>query len=204
MVGRDKYGVFPLKGKVLNVRDANFKQVSGNTEIQNILKIMGLDIKAEYDNVNKLRYGSLMLMTDQDHDGSHIKGLLINLIHHWWPSLIRMDGFLKEFITPIVKVWKPGGKDAERKDEQTFFTVNEYETWKAQHNDGRGWKSKYYKGLGTSTMKEAKEYFRDIEIHEKSFKWEGERDGESIDLAFNKKRADDRKDWINAYEDGTN
>jgi len=85
VVGRDKFGVFPLKGKVLNVRDANYKQFTGNNEIQNILKIMGLDAKCDYSSVgtSKLRYGSILIMTDQDHDGSHIKGLLINLIHHW-------------------------------------------------------------------------------------------------------------------------
>eukprot|EP00933_Yihiella_yeosuensis_P069787 TRINITY_DN7678_c0_g2_i1.p1 TRINITY_DN7678_c0_g2~~TRINITY_DN7678_c0_g2_i1.p1 ORF type:complete len:1431 (+),score=413.67 TRINITY_DN7678_c0_g2_i1:106-4398(+) len=203
VVGRDKYGVFPLKGKVLNVRDANFKQVTGNAEIQNLLKIMGLDIKREYDSTRGLRYGTITLMTDQDHDGSHIKGLLINLVHHWWPSLLRMNGFLKEFVTPIVKVWKEGKKDSERKDEKCFFTVPEYHKWQEKHNGGKGWKSKYYKGLGTSTAKEAKEYFRDIENHELSFKWHDKEDDEAIDLAFNKKRADDRKDWINAYEEGS-
>merc|ERR1719160_1425867 len=104
VIGRDKYGVFPLKGKLLNVRDANFKQVTQNAEIQNLLKIIGLDLKCEYNNTKSLRYGSIMMMTDQDHDGSHIKGLLINMVHHWWPSLCQMDGFLKEFVTPIVKV----------------------------------------------------------------------------------------------------
>merc|ERR1719160_495964 len=62
---------------------------------------------------------------------------------------------------------------------------------------------KYHKGLGTSTTKEAKEYFKDIESHELRFRWASERDGQAIDLAFNKKRADDRKEWINAYEEGT-
>jgi DNA topoisomerase-2 len=203
IVGRDRFGVFPLKGKLLNVRDANYKQVTGNAEIQNLLKIVGLDLKTEYTSVSKLRYGSIMLMTDQDHDGSHIKGLLINLVHHWWPSLMKMNGFMKEFVTPIVKVWKDGKKDNERKDEQSFFTVSEYEQWKAATNNGKGWKSKYYKGLGTSTTKEAKEYFRDIEKHELRFRWGAPADGEAIDLAFNKKRADDRKEWINGYVDGT-
>lgn len=203
VIGRDRYGVFPLRGKVLNVRDANFKQVTGNAEIQSMLKIVGLDIKREYDSVRGLRYGSIMIMTDQDHDGSHIKGLLINLVHHWWPSLVQLDGFLKEFVTPIVKVWKEGKKDSDRKDEKCFFTLNEYEKWQKRTSGGKGWKSKYYKGLGTSTAKEAKEYFRDIENHEIGFKWHDDEDGESIDLAFNKKRADDRKEWINAYEEGT-
>jgi len=203
IVGRDRYGVFPLKGKVLNVRDANFKQVTGNNEIQNLLKIMGLDIKREYDSSRGLRYGSIMLMTDQDHDGSHIKGLLINLVQHWWPSLVQMNGFLKEFVTPIVKVWKEGKKDSERKDERCFFTMAEYHKFKNRTQGGKGWKTKYYKGLGTSTAKEAKEYFRDIENHEIKFRWQDEEDSEAVDLAFNKKRADDRKEWINSYEEGS-
>mmetsp|Transcript_21056 Transcript_21056/g.48766 ORF Transcript_21056/g.48766 Transcript_21056/m.48766 type:complete len:1366 (-) Transcript_21056:196-4293(-) len=201
VVGRDKYGVFPLKGKVLNVRDANFKQMTGNTEIQNLLKILGLDTKREYESVKGLRYGSIMLMTDQDHDGSHIKGLIINLVHFWWPSLVKMEGFVKEFATPIIKVWKEGKKDSERKDEKCFFSIPEYEKWKNKATS-KGWKTKYYKGLGTSTAKEAKEYFKDIEHHELAFQWKDDVDGEAIDLAFNKKRADDRKQWINDYQDG--
>jgi len=201
IVGRDRYGVFPLKGKVLNVRDANYKQVTGNAEVQNLLKIVGLDIKQEYDSTRRLRYGSIMLMTDQDYDGSHIKGLLINLVHHWWPSLVQMNGFLKEFVTPIVKVWKEGKKDSERKDERCFFTISEFDKWKKRTQNGKGWRTKYYKGLGTSTAKEAKEYFRDLETHELSFKWKDREDEEAIDLAFNKKRADDRKEWINSCND---
>jgi DNA topoisomerase-2 len=203
IVGRDKYGVFPLRGKLLNVRDANFKQVTQNAEIQNLLKIVGLDLKCEYNSTKQLRYGAIMIMTDQDYDGSHIKGLLLNLVHHWWPSLFQMDGFLKEFVTPIVKVWKAGKKDGERKDERSFFTLNEFNSWQNRTQGGKGWNHKYYKGLGTSTAKEAKEYFKDIENHELRFRYASERDGEAIDLAFNKKRADDRKEWINAYEEGT-
>lgn len=83
IVGRDNYGVFPLRGKLLNVRDAQFKHISNNEEIQNLVKILGLKYGTEYNesNVKTLRYGHLMIMTDQDTDGSHIKGLLINFIH---------------------------------------------------------------------------------------------------------------------------
>jgi DNA topoisomerase-2 len=200
VIGRDRYGVFPLKGKVINVRDANFKQVTSNVEIQNIMKIVGLSVGKEYVSPKQLRYGSIMIMTDQDHDGSHIKGLLINLVQHWWPSLIMKDGFLKEFVTPIVKVSKSHGKEVE---EISFFTIPEYEAWKKTHNDGKGWTSKYYKGLGTSTAKEAKEYFKNIEHHEIMFTFTGNKDNESIDLAFNKQRADDRKLWINGVKEGT-
>lgn len=106
VVGRDRYGVFPLRGKFLNVREANPKQISENPEITNLTKIIGLQIGKKYEDVNQLRYGSIMIMTDQDHDGSHIKGLLINFIHHFWPSLMKIDGFIKEFVTPIIKVTK--------------------------------------------------------------------------------------------------
>ncbi|KAF4706709.1 DNA topoisomerase 2, partial [Perkinsus olseni] len=88
VIGRDKYGVFPLRGKVLNVREASYKQTVDNKEIQAILKIIGLEPRKAYDGVKGLRYGSIMVMTDQDLDGSHIKGLLINLVHHWWPGLL--------------------------------------------------------------------------------------------------------------------
>ena len=92
IVGRDNYGVFPLKGKLLNVREASHTQIMKNEEIQNICKILGLRHGVEYEDVKSLRYGHLMIMADQDHDGSHIKGLLINFIHHFWPSLMRIPG----------------------------------------------------------------------------------------------------------------
>lgn len=104
VVGRDYYGVFPLKGKLLNVREASHQQIMKNEEIQNVAKILGLTFGKVYDNCSSLRYGHLMIMTDQDHDGSHIKGLLINFLHHFWPSLLQIPGFLQQFITPIVKV----------------------------------------------------------------------------------------------------
>ncbi|CAE7037157.1 TOP2 [Symbiodinium natans] len=136
-----------------------------------------------------------MIMADQDSDGSHIKGLLINLIHAWWPSLARLPGFLKEFFTPIVKARKG-------RTETCFYTLPEYEAWKKETDNGKGFKIKYYKGLGTSTPKEAKEYFSALESHKMQYRYDGVEDDRAIDLAFNKRRADDRKTWINAYEEG--
>ena len=77
-MGRDYFGVFPLRGKVLNVREASHKVVTQNAEIQALLKIVGLTPNKEYDSLAQLRYGSIMIMTDQDLDGSHIKGILIS------------------------------------------------------------------------------------------------------------------------------
>merc|ERR1719365_576414 len=108
VVGRDYYGVYPLKGKLLNVREASQKQIMENKEITDLVKIIGLSYKKKYnsmDDVASLRYGKVMIMTDQDQDGSHIKGLVINFIHHNWPGLLKLP-FLEEFITPIVKATK--------------------------------------------------------------------------------------------------
>jgi DNA topoisomerase-2 len=152
VVGRDTYGVFPLKGKPLNVRDATTAQIKKNEEIMNLVEIMGLKFGTTYteENIKSLRYGHLMIMADQDHDGSHIKGLIINFIQHFWPSLLDVPDFLQQFITPIVKCTK--GKKT-----HTFFTLPEYEMWKeGTGNDAKGWTIKYYKGLGTSTSSEGK------------------------------------------------
>ncbi|WIA35043.1 hypothetical protein OEZ86_003534 [Tetradesmus obliquus] len=199
VVGHDHWGVFPLRGKLLNVRDATALQIGENVEIQHIKQILGLQHGKNYEDVKALRYGHLMIMTDQDHDGSHIKGLIMNFMHTFYPSLLKVPGFLVEFITPIIKVRK-GNRT------QTFYTMPEYEAWReslANSRDASGWDVKYYKGLGTSTAKEAKEYFANMDQHKKNFVWEDEEDGQSIEMAFSKKKVEDRKRWLSAFKPGT-
>ena len=133
-------------------------------------------------------------MTDQDHDGSHIKGLIINFIAHFWPSLLQLPGFLQEFVTPILKVSK-GNSTL-----QTFFTIPEYQAWMQQQESMTNLKIKYYKGLGTSTAKEAKEYFSDLAKHRIFFEYRDTKDQEVLDLAFNKKFADKRKEWLEQFD----
>ncbi|MBN3308692.1 TOP2A topoisomerase, partial [Amia calva] len=194
VVGRDRYGVFPLRGKMLNVREASHKQIMENAEINNIIKIIGLQYKKNYsdpESLKSLRYGKIMIMTDQDQDGSHIKGLLINFIHHNWPSLLRHN-FLEEFITPIIKV-------SNKKQELPFYSIPEFNEWKDSQSSTKSWKIKYYKGLGTSTSKEAKEYFADMERHRIAFKYAGPADDEAITLAFSKKKIEERKEWLTAF-----
>ncbi|KAG0442401.1 DNA topoisomerase 2 [Dictyocoela muelleri] len=196
VVDRGYYGVFPLRGKLLNVREATHKQIMENAEINNIKKILGLQHGKVYESVESLRYGHVIIMTDQDFDGSHIKGLLINMFDYFFPSLLKIPEFLQVFITPIVRATR-------NKQTVEFFTIPEYEQWKAQNNNAKGWHIKYYKGLGTSTSEDAKRYFSDLNKHIKSFNPMDNNDKEMIDLAFNKKKADSRKTWLANFEPGT-
>ena len=230
LIGRDYFGVFPLKGKLLNVREATTKQLSDNEEINNLKQIIGLKHGVNYAdeaNFNQLRYGRILILTDQDVDGSHIKGLLMNFIHCVWPSLIKKTGFITSLSTPIVKATK--GKDV-----LIFYNLSEYDEWK-ETPESNGYKTKYYKGLGTSTSDEAKEYFVGLEDKLIKYFWtktesfqtgtnagkktesakreddtdeenlynenkeEKDLDEDAITLAFDKTRADDRKAWLMNY-----
>jgi DNA topoisomerase-2 len=187
---RKYYGVFPLKGKLLNVKDTSAKKVEATEEIANLKKIIGLESGKKYEDIKSLRYGKILIMTDQDYDGSHIRGLLINMFHELWHELIKIPGFITYMSTPIVKA-------AKGKLHKTFYTQYEYEEWR-KTDASKGWKVKYYKGLGTSTRDEAKEYFKSLNIV--NYTYSGDSSDKSIDLAFNKAKADDRKDWLKTYD----
>ena len=208
VVGRDHFGVFPLRGKLLNVRDILDKKVIENAEINSLVKIMGLKFggkkKVLDESIKDLRYGRIMIFTDADVDGSHIKGLLINLFATFWPELLEIPGFIISLATPILKVKK-------NKDVKEFYTMTEFNTWKDTIENLKSWDIKYYKGLGTSTSEEAKGYFTDFENkkimyclpEEPSVEQTTEKEEfqpfEKIELAFDKKRAEDRKMWLKAY-----
>ena len=190
IIGRDYYGVFPLKGKLLNVREATAKQLANNEEINHLKQIIGLQMDKEYNETTRssLRYGSVMILTDADVDGSHIKGLFINFIHHFWPSLLtKCKHFVTSMKTPILKAQK--GNDV-----LCFYTKHDYEQWK-QNTDTQRWKIKYYKGLGTSTSQEAKEYFRQLGDIKIDYHMDT-KSNQSMLLAFQKTYTDARKEWI--------
>ena len=192
---RNTIGVYPMKGKIFNTRGETLKRISENKEIVELKQIMGLEVGKKYDkdSVEKnLRYGSILFMTDQDLDGSHIKGLGLNLFQDQWNSLSCLPNFLGFMNTPILKA-KKGSK------ELLFYNDGEYNIWKNDDNeDNKGWNIKYYKGLGTSTSKEFKEYF----AHKKLvyFNHEGENSDNAIDMIFNKKRSEERKTWLSNYD----
>jgi DNA topoisomerase II len=185
---RNYYGVYPMKGKMLNVRGENIKKINDNKEIIEIKKILGLESNKVYNDISDLRYNKVLFMTDQDLDGSHIKGLCINMFDCLWSSLLKIEGFLSFMNTPILKVTK--GKQS-----IPFYNENDYIEWKNDKED-KGWKTKYYKGLGTSTGKEFKEYFEDKKIMNIDIV---DGDIKSLDLIFNKKNTTYRKNWLINY-----
>ena len=194
---RNCYGIYPLKGKLLNVRGENLKRISENKEITDLKKILGLETGRDYttlEDVHRcLRYGKVMFLTDADADGSHIKGLCVNLFQSEWASLFRINGFMSFMNTPILRA-KKGGQT------QVFYNEGEYETWKRQFPGGEpaGWTIKYFKGLGTSTAVEFKEYFANKKVVD--FVYEVGKSDDTIDKVFNKKRADERKTWLEQYD----
>ncbi len=140
VIGRKKYGVFPLKGKCINPTGVKIDKLLLNTEYINLKKILGLQEGQVYKDASSLRYESIMLMMDQDPDGSHIKGLLINLLGRQWPSLLEIPGFLKFFITPLVR--------ARRGNHTEFFFIDQdFDKWKEERNNNTtGWEIDYFKG----------------------------------------------------------
>ena len=193
---RNIIGVYPMKGKIMNVRGELQKKIADNKEIADIKRILGLEVSREYntlEDIHKyLRYSRVMFMCDADLDGNHIKGLGINLFQSEWPSLTKIPGFIGFMSTPILKARKGN-------DELSFYNEGEYEKWKTDNGSSSlSWKIKYYKGLGTSTGKEFREYFKEKKTVQ--FEYGGQASDDAIDMVFNKKRADDRKDWLRHYD----
>lgn len=193
---RNTIGIYPLKGKLLNVRGEQIKKISENKEISDLKKILGLETGKVYSSISDvhqhLRYGKIMFMTDQDLDGSHIKGLCINLFHSEWASLMKIPGFLSFMNTPILRAKKGANT-------MLFYNDGEYNVWKeAQGAAISGWTIKYFKGLGTSTSAEFKQYFANKKIVD--FVYTGSTSDDTIDKVFNKKRPDDRKTWLENYD----
>uniref|UniRef100_A0A0N5AZ18 DNA topoisomerase 2 n=1 Tax=Syphacia muris TaxID=451379 RepID=A0A0N5AZ18_9BILA len=191
VIGRQNYGVLPLRGKLINVRGLTSENVMVNKEIASLVQTIGLDFNEAYnteESLKKLRYRHVMIMTDQDADGSHIKGLLINFFYYFWPCLIKSN-FLQCFLTPLVKA-KRGSQIL------SFYNLEDFNNWRSNSNQAKSYMIKYYKGLGTSTAEEAKEYFREINRHRIQYVYGGNEDNSNVDMFFNRSRSDDRKKWI--------
>jgi len=193
--GRDWFGIYPLRGKLLNVRNATMQSTAGNKEITDVIQALGLRHGVDYQsdaNYSQLNYGSLMIMTDADVDGTHIKGLILNFIHHLFPTLLKRPiPFLLSMQTPIVKVFSP-------RSALTFYTEDDFHQYMSAVDNGAQQKLrvKYYKGLGTSSDQEVRETFGKKLVNFT----EGPCCDKSINKAFHCKNANDRKHWLEHYQ----
>jgi DNA topoisomerase-2 len=190
---RNCIGVYPMRGKMLNTRGESITKINENKEIQELRQIIGLELGKKYtvkDVKERLRYGKILFITDQDKDGSHIKGLGVNMFGSLWESLLEQEGFIGYMNTPIIKAKKGS-------EELLFYNDVQYDEWR--EGDPKGWTIKYYKGLGTSTSKEFLQYFKERDQLIVNFQYT-EKCKDTIDMVFNKSRADDRKRWLEKYE----
>lgn len=175
------HGVLPLKGKPENCFAKTLSQVVSQ-EFMNISRILNLSItKPDY---SQMRYSKVIIATDADHDGQHILGLMILLFRKFWPELLD-NGQVQYLVTPSVIVTMKGKK-------YNFVTEAEYDEWIIGKS---GFTTKYCKGLGGHKTPEFKTFIED----ENSFitiNYDHERDGDLVGMAFDPKRADDRKQWV--------
>lgn len=221
IIGSEYYGGFPLRGKIINVRGAPISQISKSAVVTNLKQILGLQNGKKYNSVKDLRYGGIIILTDADVDGSHIKGLLINFFHHFWPELLENNlNFIQTMKTPLIGLFKTGKKTPEH----LFYSDNHYNAWLGKNTIGN-LNVKYFKGLGSSDERLTKMAFEDFDDKIVSYMWEEEKHNkiakvlpknkkvvknngntesvsfDNITLAFDKDRADDRKIWLKDYDD---
>lgn len=184
--GKNPYiGSFSLRGKPLNVTDVDTKDILTNAEIKNILTIIGLEFGKKVESVAELRFGKIVIMTDEDLDGMHITALLINLFAKFWPELFSL-GVIYRLNTPLYIV--TAGKEI-----LEFFTD---ETYKAWADKGIKHKFDYFKGLGTFETSQFKAIIENREKYLVQINSLDKADLDSLILAFSGKSADDRKEWL--------
>ena len=210
---------FTVTHNCLNVRDASASQLINNEEINNIKQIIGLKQGEIYKDTSKLRYGKVMILTDSDVDGSHIKALFVNFIHTFWASLLEINpNFIQTLRTPIVKAIK--GKQVIE-----FYTEQDYHKWKESGINTKVYQIRYFKGLGTSKKEDAKEAFKRFNELKVDYYFKDNNCNDSILLAFDKdkntkkvnqtisdncsgqsesnlsiKCTDRRKNWLSMYD----
>ena len=188
--GRDYVGIFPLKGKILNVRNSSVSQISGNKEICNLIKILNLRFGIDYtkdEEFNSLSYGRIVVLSDQDSDGKHILSLSLNMLHKLFPSLLeRKEPFIYCMLTPLIKIYE--------KKELSFYNIQDYKEY-IEKNKVKG-EVKYLKGLGSSNNSDVKSSFgkKMIEFIK------DEKTDDMMDKCFLSKCSDRRKQCIAEYD----
>lgn len=217
LIGRDLYGIFPLKGKFVNCIGKQENMIKANEQVCALINIMGLDYNKKYKDSSELNYGHILILTDQDVDGYHIKGLVMNFFYYFWPELLTQTDFIQSLATPLIRSY-----NIKDKTKMVFYNEVQYKEWK-KTVDANKWKSKYYKGLATNNPPDAIECFTDYHkkiinyyTDDSNFKTTEQdldyepieyipkyknKTYESFDLVFGDERQDDRKKWINNFDE---
>lgn len=193
ILGGDRFGAMALQGKFINA--TNKTKIEDNKEFRHICRMIGLVPRKKMTR-SELRYHNIVLLTDQDVDGAHITGLFLYLLYKCWPELLQEKGFVSTFITPIVVATVSLNKRI------PFYSLPEYHEWcektKTKHT------TKYYKGLATSTSKEAKEYFGpQFQRSLKPYEPLNDEDAKSLELAMSQKKGDarPRQEWLKTFNE---
>ncbi len=194
--GSDWLGIYPLRGKIMNTQEGSLLKTSKNKVLASIVQAMKLDYEGDYDNdacFKSLNYGKVMIMTDADKDGIHIRGLVINFFLTTFPSLCKRHNysFLTSMETPIVRIVRPKLPDL------LIFDEYRKEQFEAE-NDPTSYKMKYYKGLASSRSEDVAETF-----NQKRIEYECDDKAElTMQKCFHPDMSDYRKKWIDNYVPG--
>lgn len=201
VAGTDVIGVYPLKGKPMNTRDKTVSRAAANVVLANVQRILGLEYGKVYAceaDAAKLRYKHLVVMADQDVDGGHIVGLVVNWVESKWPSLLKLrPGFIKRMATPIVIATPRRGVGG---GVVKFLSQPEFKRWLEEDATARmhGYNFQYYKGLGTHSDALAREYFQCLDQYmvELTFEDAGDASHESLLDFFDARRANVRRELL--------
>lgn len=175
-------GVFALRGKVLNVRNAKKSKILENEEIKNLMAITGLQLGV---NVKKedLYFQKIVIASDFDGDGHHICGLLCNLFGSLWPDLMRQN-VLYRLKTPVI-VAKTSKESLE------FFNIEEYRDWEKK---GIKHTPKYFKGLGSWKTSDFERFLSDEKYITQII---ADNEGmDMLEMVFGNEKGDDKKEWL--------
>jgi len=186
--GKDYVGYYAIKGVPLNVTNASHDQLKENREFADLKIMIGLQEQTDYklpENKKSLRYGKIIIYADADSDGLHIKGLLVNFFYKRFPSLIEL-GMVKYLYIPMIKVTK------NEKIVDRFYSDYEYRL-NAHKYTSKDYEIKYFKGLATSDDPDIEDdltHALEVTMCMDDFT------EDSLDLAFDKNLANERKLWI--------
>ena len=177
----------PLRGRPINVSAAPLSKVKENEEFENARLIVGLKYGEEPDFEN-LNFDRIIVASDADQFGHSIAGLIVNMYYRLWPELVKA-GKVYRLVTPVAIV-------EYKKQDLEFFTMEEFETWRAKH-DGEKYSYKFLKGLGSSPPKLWKRYMDNLDNYLVQFTFDNAAK-ETMDLCFLKEAGftDKRKEWL--------